>query len=329
LKQKIVVGIFTLTLMALLVCASGFEEDEPQPEVGARVEAWISRDTLTVGDTLTVTLSATLPLGAQLLPFEQVPDLAPFVVRQVRLVMPDTLPDGSLRTGWDIEMALYLTGEHAVPPVELSIIEESGDTNRISSDSIPVVVMSVLPEDAQGLMPLKKQIRFPAEPPPWLWGILAAIPVIVGLVLLDRRRRVHRGVYVAPQEPILLRSPHEIAYDELDRLAAMKLWEKGMIKRYYTELSEVIRRYVSGRYHIITMERTTSEVVDQLQGRGVERSHVDAFATFLWEADLVKFAKRIPSDEEMQEVLVTARRLVDETKREPVEESSELQEVHV
>jgi len=76
----------------------------------------------------------------------------------------------------------------------------------------------------------------------------------------------------------------------------------------------VIRRYVGHRYYIITMELTTAELIDSMTDAEIDDVHIETIRSFLEECDLVKFAKHIPPEERMSELVPKARTIVDATK---------------
>ena len=122
------------------------------------------------------------------------------------------------------------------------------------------------------------------------------------------------------------RPAHEIAYEELERIEGFNLIEQGLIKEFYTEVSEVIRRYVGHRYFIITMELTTAELVDSMMDAEIDEEHVETIRSFLEECDLVKFAKYIPPRAIIYELVPKARAIVaatQETILAPVEDVKE------
>ena len=110
------------------------------------------------------------------------------------------------------------------------------------------------------------------------------------------------------------RPPHEIAYEELERIESLSFLEQGLIKKHYTEISEVIRRYIGHRFGIITMELTTGELIDSLADEELDGSMISTIRVFLEECDLVKFAKFIPGEDQTSTSLPRARSIVDETK---------------
>ena len=60
-----------------------------------------------------------------------------------------------------------------------------------------------------------------------------------------KKRKAASGdaAYTPPPRPA-----HIIAIDELGALKAKKLWQQGHVKEYYSELTEILRRYFENRY---------------------------------------------------------------------------------
>ncbi len=86
--------------------------------------------------------------------------------------------------------------------------------------------------------------------------------------------------------------------------------ERGQVKKYHIEVSEVLRSYVEARFLVASLEMTTREVVDGLRGVGAQVQFVDGLRRFLDQCDMVKFAKVRPSLEASQEVVNLGRDLV-------------------
>jgi len=61
------------------------------------------------------------------------------------------------------------------------------------------------------------------------------------------------------------RPAHEIAFEQLALLKEKKLWQQGLIKQYYSEATEIFRRYLENRYAMQAMEETTDEILAGLR----------------------------------------------------------------
>ncbi len=127
-------------------------------------------------------------------------------------------------------------------------------------------------------------------------------------------------------EPILKRTrppemPHVIAFRELDKLKAEKLWQQNKYKLYYTRLTWIIRMYIERRFNIMAMEETTSEILSEFQERGIENINYNILEELLNLADLVKFAKAMPLPDENITHMENAYTFVKNTRYQPVQQA--------
>jgi len=99
----------------------------------------------------------------------------------------------------------------------------------------------------------------------------------------------------------------------IDALYKQKLWEKDMMKYHYSELSYIIRAYLSSRYNINLLECTTQQAYSVLMQTNISRETIQDIADLLIQADIVKFSK-IHNDKFSIEYLHDfSKRLVNET----------------
>lgn len=117
-----------------------------------------------------------------------------------------------------------------------------------------------------------------------------------------------RIVKVEPKLP-----PHQQALLEIERIKAEKIGHNGDVKAYYTELTEVIRTYIMGRFGFNALEKTSTEIIDSLLENGEKESLRD-LRTLFETADLVKFAKHIPLLNENDMNLINAMEFINQTK---------------
>ncbi|MEK7249163.1 MAG: hypothetical protein AAB209_01950 [Bacteroidota bacterium] len=97
-------------------------------------------------------------------------------------------------------------------------------------------------------------------------------------------------------------------------LKEKRLWQQGLIKPYYTEVTEIIRRYFENRFGFMSLEKTTDETMGDLRRFSVAHSILEQTESILRRADLVKFAKYQPLIPEHEEMLTIAFDIVDRTK---------------
>ena len=263
-------------------------EARPCP-AGVSFHAEVNRDTITVGDPVAFRLQVRRQTGdrVEVLPEGGFP--GPFEVREQRPPAVRQMDDGRVEETRDYVIAVYRTGEFEIPPLTLRFQTASGDTGRIASGSIPIVVQSVVSEDSD-IRDIKPPVEMPARIPIWVWiaGAALVLAVVGAIWYIIRRRR--RPVEALPPPPVDWRA-------EVEKISRMGLLEKGDYKRYYTLLSEVTRRYLEARTGVEAMERTTFEIASGLHERLIRKARVAEVEGFLSEADLVKFARvRLPQE---------------------------------
>ncbi len=159
-----------------------------------------------------------------------------------------------------------------------------------------------------------RDIRGPIDiesPWTWLWASLALAAVTAGIVLAWRwwQRKQKTG---GGGTPAL--SPEEAARR---RLQAALAWIEDP-ERFVVEVSEAARNYLEGRFALRAPERTTEEFLAELSGSvALDGRHKELLADFLTRCDLVKFARAVVDQSELQALHHAAVRLVEETVQPP------------
>ena len=138
------------------------------------------------------------------------------------------------------------------------------------------------------------------------WRYLLIILLILGLGALTywlikkyRKKQI--------EEVEELKSPIERATILLKNLEKKELWQKGAVKEYYSELTDIARNYIEEAIEIPAMESTTSELIVALRAASIKKKMTVSVETLenlervLKQADLVKFAKSRPLDFEIAE----------------------------
>ncbi len=87
-----------------------------------------------------------------------------------------------------------------------------------------------------------------------------------------------------------------------------------MIKQYYSEVTEIVRRYIENRFKVMALEQTTDEIMFGLRRLNVKPVACGKVETLLQLADLVKFAKYQPGISEHEGMLTLATDIVESTR---------------
>ena len=159
---------------------------------------------------------------------------------------------------------------------------------------------------------------------PIIFGILLALALAALAWYIFKRMREKRSL-IPFKKPEPQLPPHEQAIKELDEIKAMKIWQQGRNKEYYTMITDTLRRYIVGRFGINAMEMTSAEILEMIHKNTEAQSVYDSLAQILSLSDFVKFAKMVPLPDENDLSLMNAYLFVNQTK---IEEHTTDQEEH-
>ena len=186
-----------------------------------------------------------------------------------------------------------------------------GDTTAAAASPRLIPVRSVVPDDAAELRGLAAPMAFPE--PRWPWAVLA----LVALVLLGGAYyywRERQASAEAPMPPdVDHRSSYEIATDRLDALALPpEVATADTVKRFYVDLTRILRTYLAGALGVAAMERTSHELLATLRGhKHVPPPALQRIRRVLEQADPVKFADATPAPEAHPEALRQTRAAIE------------------
>ena len=174
-----------------------------------------------------------------------------------------------------------------------------------NSNSALVIPTQSAGTNSVDIRPLKGPVAIPNSYD-WLWWAgLALIAVVAGWLIW----RKLRGKKSAPKPAVVIPA-HRKAKDRL-RTAGELMSDPY---QFCSLVSDVLRIYVEERFDLHAPERTTEEFMEELRASPKLRGdHKLLLEDFLSRCDLVKFARFEPTLPELQALLDSALRFIDET----------------
>lgn len=270
------------------------------------VQICFGLDALKIGDPIKYTVK--IPVTDSLLVIE--PTGLP-----VRVLPFDPLQKPDVKV-FEFSAAVYDTGTLEIPALAILLFEKGQVTDTIWTEPREVSVESTLADSASAPRPLKPYEEHPLRVAdivrefwPWVVGALALATLI--FVWLRYRNRM-KADEVAPAPPPL--PPAELAIRELIALRDKKYPERGMLKEQYSEFSEVLRRYIEGRWEFPALEMTTYELASELRRDDLPASLREELLPVLRESDLVKFAKQTPTLASANAIVALGFEIVEQTR---------------
>lgn len=217
-------------------------------------------------------------------------------------------------------LSKYEAGNFYLQPFIVQYRDADGKIGTAESNPIPVEIRGIEVDTTQTIKDLKPPLTVPMsieEIAVYLGICIALAGLVYGVYYYNKKRKRTVGDLDQEKKPKI--PPHILALMQLEELEAKNLWQSGEIKMYYSEATEIIRRYFELRYGIMALEMTTGEVMMQLEKFTMEKNTIDGIESLLSGADLVKFAKYQPIASENEQVISQAREIVEKTKPMPTE----------
>ena len=193
------------------------------------------------------------------------------------------------------------SGKYVIPSLKVLI-----NNKAFATDSLLVEVYNVQVDTLkQKLFDIKPIVEVPYELS-YFWQYVLIILLVIGIGALIYwliKKYQKKKVEVVEE----LKSPIERATILLKTLEKKELWQKGAVKEYYSELTDIARNYIEEAIESPAMESTTSELILALRVASIKKKMTLSAETLenlervLKQADLVKFAKSKPLDYEIAE----------------------------
>jgi len=242
------------------------------------------------------------------------------VVKDIKIdTFKNSLIKKYLMTGFD-------SGAFYIPTQQIFI-----KNRAYLSDSVLINVATVSVDTTkQKMFPIKsiqtEPLVYDDFKPYLIWVFLALL--LIGLLIYYFKTR--KKPEIKEIDTVNTLPPFEEALEKLQELDNKLLWQNNEIKKYYSELTEIIRVFIEKELEIPALEITTFELVSLLSDYNTQKNinitkeTVRKLDALLQEADLVKFAKSTPLSHEIEEDRRVAEKVLNDLKPIPlIEETKE------
>lgn len=288
------------------------------------VQARIDSSMLLIGDQTKIRFEVTQDKNTKV----QFPILSDSIVKGVEIVSvlkPDTieLDNDQLQINADVIVTSFDSALYYIPSFKFVVGNDTIESNPLS-----LKVYSIPVDTAKGIFDIKPIYNARIN---WKQVALIVLIILLSLALLTYlyfyiKKRYFSKPTVEEEKRIPAIPPHVKALKELDRIKKEKIWQQGRLKEFYTDVTTVLREYIENKYRIPALEMTSHEIIGSINMLHIPDERVlHAMNQLLMLADLVKFAKWVPTTLEHETTLNNAYLFVNETKKEVVKEESEEQ----
>ncbi len=302
-------GIGALMLLATMM---GLPAPAQSARGGLEITARVDRSEITVGDRLVYTIEVEFPEEGHLELPSILGNLGAFEVKEYEASDP-VAKDGATRQTWRFTLSTYTLGEFTLPPQRVDYVEPGGKLRTTHfTQPIEISVKRTSPEDAKDIADIADLADIP-QPAPWgLIALGALLAAGLGAWAWKNRRNAGGVKDSAPRLP-----PYEEALSRLEELSKVHWVRQNQTRELCFALSEVLRRYVSRRYSVNSLEATTEEFLLLAAGLPVDDERRLWIEDFCRRTDLVKFANFSLLEKEANQIVRELRGFLDATRPEP------------
>jgi len=197
-------------------------------------------------------------------------------------------------TGIQFELMAWDTGSFSTPEYQVDIMNDDGSRNySLTVEKLYFKVHSILATaDAEDFRPIKGPVPVKGVFPNRLVVLGTLFILILGGMIWTWRQR--QEVQYQKVDYANIERPEERAQRRLRDLDL-----NSLSKEYYADLSHISREYIESKYFIRALEMTTEEIQEFRPLFPLDDEQFSEWHQFLSEADMVKYARDIPTPDKM------------------------------
>ena len=226
---------------------------------------------------------------------------------------------------YSVTLTAFDSANYVLNNIQAMVAGELYDANEA-----PILVVNTVPVDLtqpDTFSDIKEQWKPDFVWKDYLWIIITVLAVLLlalGGYFLWRylkKRKETPNVEKLLAEP--LADPYEEALRSMEQLREARLWEQNQVKEYYTTMTDILRRFIWRVYGIDTAEKTSREILESFHSTVDNQSLQNDLRKILTTADIVKFAKYIPTPDDNISLMNASVSFVKEQKPEPEDKEEE------
>ncbi len=199
----------------------------------------------------------------------------------------------------DLTYQPFDTGEFTFPELEFAV--KTADSLEILKTSEFILnIESVIADSTESIKDIAAPLAVNLKFLDYFIPLLIIILIIFGIkYLIKLLKRTKKDV----SEPEIIddRPAYIIALELLNKLKKDDLLIKGDFLHFYFRISLILRLFIELYYKINSVEMTTSEIRENLILN--DHSEKSEILKFLRQADMIKFAKTIPTNSESEKAI--------------------------
>lgn len=292
-------GSFIFTLVLIFLTSFSMAQEAPYSA--------FSKNKILIGEQINLTLAVKANSSKQII----WPRLKDTIIKAIEILdSVITLDDVKKEYTKKYLITSFDSGYYAIEPFKFYI-----DSQLVESKPLLLEVHTVEVDTTRGIKDIKEikgetytfmeKVRDFFQ---WLlehWYIPLAVLLLISWFIYYRIKNKRKN---KPAIPEVILPLHEQLLVDLELLTKKQLWQTNQVKLYYVELTDLLRTYVEKRFRVMALEQTTFQLMKNLKSSGIATDARLIIQNILESADLVKFAKAIPTEYDNEAVMENAKR---------------------
>lgn len=303
----------------LIVLSISFVQCALAQEEGILVQAEVDKSVLTIGDKITYSVIIThdpqFTINSTITP----PIINNFEMREAFELDPYIDDQGYKVIGRKFIYTTFTLGDYIIPGEKIIYIDDDGYEKIITTNPLFITVEAVSSDEKKDI----KDIKMPKEITEnydwfyWIIGFILIVPSTIWItkkvfLLIKNKKR---------QDKVSLLPPAEELLQTLDTLkkSVTNTNEVRIVETGYSQLSNTVKRYLERKYSIVTVDKTTRELVILVRKHDFIDNETSAkIENVLHECDMVKFARHVITPEQFKKSIQLVKEVVSATESKKV-----------
>lgn len=202
------------------------------------------------------------------------------------------------------------TGFIVLPPFKFEINKQDTSPAIVTTEPLLLQVYKLKIDPKADIRDIKPIYKVPItfrEILPWIALVLGMGLITYAILYFMKRRKTEPAMQPVPKVKV---PAWEIALKKLDTLKSEQLWQKGNVKEYYTQLTDILREYFELTYNVNASEMTSTEIQEAIAPHVNDDKVMTPLRNVLSLSDMAKFAKAQPGNYENEQSIIYGTEIV-------------------
>jgi hypothetical protein len=254
-------------------------------QVRATIKATVDKKSILIGEPLQLTIEANLSADFAI-SFVTIDTIGHFEFLD-KPVFDTLLEDGGTTIRGVYKLTSFDSGHWVIPSFTIF--------SGLKTDTIPVDVIFSDFDPGQDYHDIKDIIEIAPPKKKQRWWFIAGGALFLAAVVIYLLRKKKPAPVTLPKIEI---DPYKEAMQRLEQLQK----DKPEAKAFHSELTDIFRLYVFRKKGILSLQKTTADLVLQLKDLNFTKEQFDKLSQALRLSDFVKFAKYVPTQQDDKKV---------------------------